>query len=66
MAKAYSKEELLAISDLINDNGHLTYQSTATLEDKYFEKTGVHRVSGALYMAAWRLERGYYDDILNA
>lgn len=66
MSKAYSKAELKALYELIIKNGHLTYQSSAALENAYFEKTGVHRASGALYMAAWRLERGYYDAILSA
>ncbi|MDY3131766.1 MAG: hypothetical protein SOW31_08565 [Treponema sp.] len=66
MGKSYTKKELLTIKEMILTNGHLTYQSTSALEEDYFKKTGVHRVSGALYMAAWRLERGYYDNILSA
>ncbi|MGL4986332.1 MAG: hypothetical protein ACRC5H_04240 [Treponemataceae bacterium] len=64
MNKKYSLRELDVIKSLIYKNGHLTYQSVASLENYYFLKTGVHRASGALYMAAWRLERGYYDKYL--
>lgn len=66
MKKLYSAEEIKALSAMIDENGHLTYQSTAELEEDYFKRTGVHRVSGALYMAVWRLERGYYDKMLSA
>ncbi len=65
MSKKYSKKELEALQEFINTNGHLTYQSFAILEKLYEQKTGVRRVSGALYMAAWRLEHGYYDTILH-
>lgn len=64
MAKSYSENELLAINTLIRKYGHLTYVKTSTLEEEYYQLTGVHRVSGALYMAAWRLENGYYDHLL--
>lgn len=64
MGKTYSEEELRAINTLIRKYGHLTYVKTSTLEEEYYQLTGVHRVSGALYMAAWRLENGYYDHLL--
>lgn len=66
MSSNYTKEEVVAISFLIHKYGHLTYVKTSVLEDEYYHLTGVHRVSGALYMAAWRLENGYYDHLLPA
>ncbi|MFC2288101.1 hypothetical protein [Treponema lecithinolyticum] len=66
MSKTYSKNELQTLQTFINNIGHLTYQRLSTLESEYAKKTGVHRASGALYMAAWRLERGYYDNILSS
>lgn len=64
-AKPYSKNELETLQGLIKSVGHLTYQSSAKFEKLYEQKTGVRRASGALYMAAWRLEHGYYDIILS-
>ena len=64
MARKYNKTELSAIYALIRKYGHLTYVKTSVLEDEYFQLSGVHRVSGALYMDAWRLENGYYDHLL--
>ena len=64
MAKAYSEKELEAINTLIKKYGHLTYIKTSILEKEYFKLSGIHRASGALYMAAWRLENGYYDHLL--
>lgn len=46
MKKLYSAEEIKALSAMIDENGHLTYQSTAELEEDYFKRTGVHRVMG--------------------
>ena len=66
MSKAYSKQELLAIYTLIRKYGHLTYIKMSLLENEYYELTGVHRASGAIYMAAWRLENGYYDYLFPA
>ena len=66
MAKAYSKKELLAIDTLIQKYGHLTYVKMSILENEYYQLTGVHRASGAIYMAAWRLENGYYDHLFPA
>lgn len=60
----YSADELRTIKSMIDSKGHLTYQSTSSLENDYFKQTGIHRASGALYMAAWRLEHGYYNKIL--
>ena len=65
MARPYSRKELEILRELINTKGHLTYQSSAPLEQWYAQETGVRRASGALYMAAWRLEHSYYDTILS-
>lgn len=66
MARAYSKDELRVIDTLIRKYGHLTYVKMSLLEKEYFELTGIHRASGAIYMAAWRLENGYYDHLFPA
>lgn len=64
MTKSYSVKELVVLGSLINKYGHLTYIKSSLLEQEYFQLTRVHRASGALYMAAWRLENGYYDHLL--
>ena len=64
MSKSYSKNELVVIKDLIKKNGHLTYEKTQTLVDEYIKRTGSKRARGSLYLAAWRLEKGFYDHIL--
>ena len=64
MAKAYSTKELRVINFLIRKYGYLTYVKMSILEEEYYQLTGVHRASGAIYMAAWRLENGYYDHLL--
>ena len=66
MRRLYSIAELQALASLIRKYGHLTYGNPANVEDEFFNITGVHRASGPLYMAAWRLERGYYDNLLAA
>ena len=64
MSRAYSISELLVIDFLIRKYGHLTYVKMSVLKNEYYQLTGVHRASGAIYMAAWRLENGYYDHLL--
>ncbi len=66
MSKGYSKVELEAIAELLQKHGHLTYQNPEKLADEFYQKTGIKRASGALYMAAWRLEKGYYDKVLQS
>lgn len=34
------------------------------LEKEFSKRTGTHRAGGALYMCAWRMENGFYDDKL--
>jgi hypothetical protein len=64
MRRAYSEKELEALQELIQRHGHLTYCSPTKLEEEFFELTGIRRRSGPLYMAAWRLEKGYYNRVL--
>lgn len=66
MSKSYSIKELVILASLIRKYGHLTYIKSSLLEQEYFKLTGIHRASGALYMAAWRLENGYYDHLFPA
>jgi hypothetical protein len=44
--------------------GNLSYYKAAEIESEFFSETGTHRASGALYMAAWRLDQGRYDHLL--
>jgi len=46
--------------------GNINYYLAAEIEAEYFAETGIHRASGALYMASWRLEKGYYDHLLKS
>lgn len=64
MKKDYTIQELIALQTLIHKYGHLTYVKTSILEKEYYQLTGIYRASGALYMAAWRLEKGYYNHLL--
>ena len=64
MKKDYTIQELMALQTLIHKYGHLTYVKTSILENEYYQLTGIFRASGALYMAAWRLEKGYYNHLL--
>jgi hypothetical protein len=64
MARKYTDKELSVLQFLVQKYGHLTYQQPALLEEEYEQLTGIRRASGCLYMAAWRLENGLYDDRL--
>ena len=64
MAQPYSTKEILAIKDLTEENGHMNYHQWDQKRDEYVEITGVPRNSAALYMAAWRYERGQYDHMI--
>lgn len=44
--------------------GPITYQNPATIEKLFWDATGVPRASGCLYMAMWRIKKGYYDRVL--
>jgi hypothetical protein len=60
MSKRYTDDQLAVIRYLINRHGHLYYNMGAKLEKEYFSLSGDRRPSGGLYMAAWRMEQGYY------
>jgi hypothetical protein len=64
MAKKYTDSELQALRFLMRKYGHITYCEPAQLETEFFALTGTHRSSGPLYMAAWRIEHGYYTRTL--
>lgn len=66
MRKQYSKQELETLLNLKQKYGSISYYKPAEIESEFFEKTGIHRASGALYMAAWRLDNGYYDHKLKS
>ena len=61
MRKDYSIKELMVLRMFIQMHGHLTYGKASSLEEEYYHLTGVYRSGGALYMAAWRLEKGHYN-----
>lgn len=61
-----SLDELKAVRDIITTYGHVTYQDGAMLEEEFPKRTGTHRAGGALYMCAWRMENGVYDDKLKS
>jgi len=64
MRKPYSKTELEALLKMKQKYGYISYYKPAEIEAEFFNETGVHRASGALYMASWRLDHGYYDHLL--
>jgi len=61
MGRYYTDQQLRAIRQLIAEHGHLYYSMGADLEQQYKLLTGDQRSSGALYMAAWRIEKGEYE-----
>ena len=65
MSPAYSYRELSALGLLVAKYGHLTYAYPRQLAAEFTTLTGTHRSHGALYMASWRLENGYYDHMLS-
>ena len=66
MYPPYSKLELITLQKMKQKYGNISYYLAAEIEAEYFAETGVHRASGALYMALWRLEKGYYDHLLKS
>lgn len=64
MYNRYTKFELITLQKMKQKYGCLNYYKAAEIEAEFFAETGVHRASGALYMASWRLEKGYYDHLL--
>jgi hypothetical protein len=65
MRKPYSVEELNVLIKLKQKHGGISYYKPAEIEAEFFAETGIHRASGALYMASWRIDHGYYDHLLN-
>lgn len=59
----YSRVEIGFIWSYIQMNGHMTYKDAQLLHSEYVQTTGSWRPSGAIYMAAWRFEQGYYDHL---
>jgi len=66
MYRPYSKFELITLQKMKKKYGNINYYLAAEIEAEYFAETGIHRASGALYMASWRLEKGYYDHLLKS
>jgi len=66
MYSPYSKFELITLKKMKQKYGNISYYKAAEIEEEYFAETGIHRASGALYMASWRLEKGYYDRLLKS
>lgn len=66
MRHRYSTRELKALRFLLDKYGSMSYIIPQDLESEYYALTGVVRAHGCLYMAAWRMEKGYYDSVLSA
>lgn len=65
MSTRYSKVELQALKTISENHGSIQYCNEYDIEQEFFEMTGKQRKSGPLYMAAWRIDKGVYDHILN-
>jgi len=63
--RVYSRRELIALIRIEAEYGAITYQNPALIEQLFFERTGMRRASGPLYMAMWRIKRGEYKDVLS-
>jgi hypothetical protein len=66
MRKPYSKRELRTLKMLEQKYGNISYYKASEIESEFFAETGVYRASGALYMALWRLNNGYYNHLLES
>ena len=64
MRRRYSREELVAILEIEQLFGPLTYQLPTDVELRFYERTGIWRSSGCIYMAYWRIKKGMYDHLL--
>lgn len=62
--RRYSKPEIVALRDIEQKNGPIRYINPYDLELEFYERTGVYRESGPLYMANWRRLKGMYDGLL--
>jgi len=65
MGRKYSREELEALKSISEDHGSICYCNEYDIEKEFYDKTGGKRKSGPLYMAAWRINNGIYDHLLN-
>lgn len=64
MSKRYSIGELKALEGILEDFGNIQYINNFDIEREFFLRCGKVRKSGPLYMAAWRLKKGYYSNML--
>lgn len=60
----YTGEEIRVLLEFVHEYGHLTYATTQAIQPEFVARTGSWRSSGALYLAAYRAEQGYYDDLV--
>lgn len=65
MRTRFSAQEILALRTLRAQYGHITYYLACELEGTYYSMTGTYRAGGAIYMAAWRDEKGLYDKLVS-
>ena len=64
MKTPYSVRELKTLLNMKQKYGFISYTNPVEIESEFFNETGIHRASGALYMASWRLSKGYYNHLL--
>ncbi|WP_454991837.1 hypothetical protein [Campylobacter rectus] len=63
--RVYSKEELECLRDYMTTNGEFhDYETAVSYAPYHLQKTGRERSGHALYMCAWRIVEGKYDNIL--
>ena len=63
--RVYSKEELECLRDYMTTNGEFhDYETAVSYAPDHLQKTGRERSGHALYMCAWRIVEGKYDNIL--
>lgn len=60
----YSSLEIRILLEFVQKLGHLTYATTQAIQPEFVARTGSWRSSGALYLAAYRAEQGYYNDLI--
>lgn len=63
--KVYTLEELKCLRDYMLQNGNFhDYETANNYAPYHYEKTGRERSGHALYMCAWRITEGKYNNIL--
>lgn len=60
----YTGSEIRVLLEYVQKFGHLTYATTQAIQPDFVARTGSWRSSGALYLAAYRAEQGYYNDLI--